>query len=244
MASSDLTPAQQAALKKPALPPPDGVIPDFDPSQRGAAIVTTVVTLTACLATPMVLLRLYTKRFLIRHLSRADLLILMAYLLFFALIAPVIRMIPGGVLMDQWEYRLEDIPRFVFSFNLAILFYEWVLIFLQAGILLEYTAIFVPRHSKPLVYWIAWGLIIGNFITYGTLCGLRIAWCLSPPDIMDPFVVPVKCNRLASETIISGAINAVSDLFILFMPQQAIWKLKLPRSKKIFISFLFIGGLL
>jgi hypothetical protein len=86
--------------------------------------------------------------------------------------------------------------------------------------------------------------MILNTLIYVCINALQIPWCMADPSTWDPLSLQLKCRRLMFAAPLSGAFNIICDTFILLMPQRVIWKLHLPRAKKISVSLLFIGGFL
>lgn len=63
---------RQALLNGPAAPPPSGVMPNFDNAANLDPYVILTITLCVSLGTVSVLLRMYTKKYVIRSLAYED----------------------------------------------------------------------------------------------------------------------------------------------------------------------------
>jgi hypothetical protein len=127
---------------------------------------------------------------------------------------------------------------------LETVFYNFAIMFLQAGILLQYVSIFILQRSRTALFWVALTFIFLSTVLYLTACILLIAWCLTGSEIWNPLSPQIRCKRNISVYITAAAFNVVTDVVIILLPQQAIWKLELPRAKKVTISVVFMGGLL
>jgi hypothetical protein len=58
------------------------------------------------------------------------------------------------------------------------------------------------------------------------------------------FIPNGKCNDHNPIVISQGAFNMASDIVILLLPTSSLWKLHVPRGRKIVITVLFATGLL
>lgn len=91
--------------------------------------------------------------------------------------------------------------------------------------------------------WSCWILIGVNVAFYtAAIIGGNLS-CIPHQKIWD-MALPGHCiNRRALDTA-TAAINLLSTLFILILPQKIIWSLKLSSNKKIGVASVFTVGLL
>ena len=60
----------------------------------------------------------------------------------------------------------------------------------------------------------------------------------------DPFIQDGRCLDMNVLNVAGCAINTVSDIAILILPQLAIWKLRMSIGRKIAVSSVFAIGIL
>lgn len=122
------------------------------------------------------------------------------------------------------------------------------ILFIKLAILFDWLRMFVPLGQKNKMYWIFHGLIWGNIIYYVSGVSVEMFRCWPRQKIWDPFFEGGSCSiDIAANKVVnfaSSLINLASDIAILLLPQWIIWKLHLPRTKKIGISLLFVIGIL
>jgi hypothetical protein len=53
-----------------------------------------------------------------------------------------------------------------------------------------------------------------------------------------------KCERTRPLTVLTGAFNVVSDLYLILLPLPAVWSLNLPLPKKLGVLTIFLTGLM
>ncbi|KAL8654520.1 MAG: hypothetical protein Q9226_003401 [Calogaya cf. arnoldii] len=200
-----------------ALEPPPGVDSNFiDPYNTDSTIYG---TLGICIGITsiFVLLRLYTKLFIIRKHGWEDYTILVAWLAFIAYI----------VLAYQ---------------NALQIFYNPLIFITKLSILLQYLVIFVP-NSAGKTYWAIHFVIWANLLFYLAVMLVQIFQCQPREKTWNP-LMPGHCVDLAAVLIAEAVINVISDLSILVLPVAKIWKLQMRTSKKHSISIVFGTGLL
>ncbi|KFA60712.1 hypothetical protein S40285_09184 [Stachybotrys chlorohalonatus IBT 40285] len=241
----DLPPEQQEMiLSGPALMPPNGTLPNFENPSNQNDMSTAVLTATIVIATVAVILRAYCKTFVYRKVEPEDGLVLLGWAFFIAFSYCCYRMIGGtGFFVHQWNVPVRDMTEILWLINMGTNFYAVSIACLKIGILHEWLRIFTPRGSRNWFWWSCWILIGVNVAFYtAAIIGGNLS-CIPHQKIWD-MALPGHCiNRRALDTA-TAAINLLSTLFILILPQKIIWSLKLSSNKKIGVASVFTVGLL
>ncbi|KAM0803469.1 hypothetical protein BDR22DRAFT_970763 [Usnea florida] len=243
-AMSSPTPEQlQALLNSPALTPPPGVVPNFvdPPNSYDAAVAINIVFLV--LSTLSLAMRIYTKVRIMHQMALADYSILLGWGVFVGLLVPawyVVKIAPG---VHQWNIRLKDYISFSYYIYISSAMYGICIFFVKLSILLQYLQIFVPLKSRNALYWTSHALIWTNFVFYLISVCLVLFGCKPIAKAWNPLITNGHCiDTLATDTA-AGAINSLSDIVILVLPQVSIWRLQMALRRKIQISALFFIGL-
>ncbi|KAI0509535.1 hypothetical protein F5B22DRAFT_648961 [Xylaria bambusicola] len=240
-----LTPAQQQAiLNGPALIPPDGVEPNLEnPSNNNAlAIAVSVVGLTLVVISGIG--RIYSRVFVVKKLKVEDYLGLAAFGGYAGVAwAFYSQLVYGGFFVHQWDVRFGDFQNALYSAVLLTIVYAITMIFAKAAILLEWVHIFVPNREHRLFFWGAHILIVLNVLLYGSGIIAEALACIPLATIWKPWLMG-KCIDKRKLDITTAYFNLAVDVFILVLPQTVIWKLHMPREKKIGVSVIFSIGLL
>lgn len=113
--------------------------------------------------------------------------------------------------------------------------------FIKVAILLNILEIFWLEETLSRACHI---LIWANGVFYIIYTFLQIFSCRPIDKSWDVFITDGSCLNTRLITLVAGAINTVSDLLILILPQRRIWGLQQPLSKKLAVSGLFSLGLL
>lgn len=96
------------------------------------------------------------------------------------------------------------------------------------------------------VRWLRYMAIIGMIVTglfYATTSIVFASWCI--PRRHQSYFDAMNSHRCAQSfrvMIIMGAVNVLSDFYLLFLPLPAVWSLNLPFRKKLAISAIFLTG--
>lgn len=114
---------------------------------------------------------------------------------------------------------------------------------LKTAILREWIRLFVPRGTKTRFYWACVIFICLNILYY-TASILASALSCSPHEKIWNKSLPGKCVDNKVIFVSSAAINVVSDLAILILPQKIIWSLHTTKRKKIAVSSVFAIGVM
>jgi hypothetical protein len=114
---------------------------------------------------------------------------------------------------------------------------------LKTAIMKEWIDIFVPRGTRNTFFWISCGIIAYNVAFYSAAIIAANLSCIPQNAIWD-VTVHGKCFNYKAMEMAGAAINLVSDLIILILPQRVIWTLNMSTSRKLGVSFIFAIGIL
>jgi hypothetical protein len=102
----------------------------------------------------------------------------------------------------------------------------------------------VPSGVRNAVYWILHGLLWSHVIFYVVCTFVEIFMCTPRHKAWDPTVKTGHCMDSNAVNIAAAAINTVSDLVLVLIPQTIIWRLNMPSRRKWVVSICFLFGLL
>lgn len=109
----------------------------------------------------------------------------------------------------------------------------------KLSILFFYLRVFINRKLRLAVkicmgFTLVWS--VGNIMQVFLICRpFRSSWDIT---------VKGTCGNRQGSFIAIGAFNVVTDWIILTLPIPTVWKLQMPRSGKIALTFVFTIGLL
>ena len=238
-------PLVQAILNGPAGPPPLGVTSNFvNPPNIGPPVLNFTVA-TAVLTTIILAIRIFTKVYLMKAWDIEDYLIIPAWALghvFITVEGFVIR--DSGIGIDMWNLRLSRLLSGLRSLDNIYITYIVSVTLIKIAILVQLLRIFVPHRKANMILW--WTInftiaIIGVF--YTVILGFAIWKCNPREKAWNP-LLPGTCYDTNIMYQITGIFNIISDFAIFIIPIWPVWKLQLPRGKKLGIIAVFATGLL
>lgn len=119
--------------------------------------------------------------------------------------------------------------------------YTWTIMILKISILLQIMRIFVPaRRGNELMFWTTTILIGATFVFYLIEFFLDILKCSPRERAWNP-TIPGHCI-FRTNLIYRASFNVISDVVILALPIAKIWRLQMPRERKIGVSLIFSIG--
>ncbi|KAL8962779.1 MAG: hypothetical protein Q9193_000864 [Seirophora villosa] len=243
---ASLTPQQrQNLLDGPALPPPPGVVPQFDHPPNLKTISLAVEITGFLIATITLCIRMYTRIFVIRRFTwGVDFTLIvgwLAYAAMFSLSRAVGDVAPG---VHQWDIQLKNVGEFFYTIYIGALLYAPAVFFIRLSIILQYLQIFVPNKEPFKIYLTAQILIWVNAVFYILYVFLMIFGFSPRRKAWDPLVEGGSGFDMVALQVAGGAIVVASDLCALILPQISVWKLQMTHRKKLQISAIFlVGGL-
>ncbi|KAM7204683.1 hypothetical protein V8F20_003467 [Naviculisporaceae sp. PSN 640] len=223
-----------------AAPAADGAAPNFEhPSESSASqlIATAVAWPSATLV--IVCIRIFTGRYIIKKWHADDFLILVG--LAFAIANSVICVIQtrNGAGAHLWEVTMESFKRFLklgiiggsLTFNLATLF-------IKMSILSFYLRFPTERAFRFVTYFLM--VVVAGFCIATAFAFL---YHCEPREFAWDFTIPGgKCVDLYAAYLAPAAINAATDIIILFMPIWLLWPLRIGPLKKIGVALIMMTG--
>ncbi|KAK8076108.1 hypothetical protein PG994_003380 [Apiospora phragmitis] len=244
-----LSPAEQEkVLLGPALPPPPGIEPDFDNPPNRNGVVVAVCSTCLIIGSFFVFVRVSGmgrswRKIHISDYFGADLM-LVAFGLYVAFVAVLLRESHVGFLVHQWNFRLQDLPEILYLFTLATNFFTASIMLLKAAIVLEWLHIFVPRGTRNnYFYWISVALLAVNFLFNSAAIIVINLTCTPHAKAWDQ-LLPGHCFDGRGLYVASAVVNFVLDLVILVLPQKVIWGLNMSVQKRLGVSAVFVVGLI
>ncbi|KAI1078775.1 hypothetical protein F5B20DRAFT_192027 [Whalleya microplaca] len=242
---SYLSPAQQAAfLEGPALPPPPGVIPDFDNPSNGNRFSVGIEISCIVVTSVFFTVRLYVSWFVFKKLFLNDVFLILAYGLsigYYGLVLDSINQV--GYLIHQWDVRYKDLFYMIRSFIITPTLYGLSIMFIKTAIVLEWLRIFNPRGTRGFFYWGSCAVLLVNFLFYGSTAFTFNLACRPFERYWNPFIQGTCYYDVFKLDLPAGVINFVVDLMIFLLPHKVIWQLQLSLKKKLGVAAIFAVGL-
>ncbi|KAI1810309.1 hypothetical protein GGS20DRAFT_208183 [Poronia punctata] len=232
-------------LDGPALAPPPGLQSNFDHPFNDNRLVHGVTIVCLFFTTVAVTLRAYSAFFLVRRLTADNVLVFAGFGVYLGYVYCLYRLVYGvGFSVHQWDIRVRDFIEFAYVKFVGSVLYAVVIACVKAAILLEWNRIFVPSPARNAFYYASWTIIVLNTVFYTLSITLNAIACHPYEYIWDKTIPGGYCtfpNQLVDLT--SAVINLVSDLAILILPQQVIWRLRMSARNKIGLSITFAIGI-
>ena len=124
--------------------------------------------------------------------------------------------------------------------DIMLIMYGPLVTAIKLSVLLQYLNIFATTRRMMCVgcHMVIWS----HVVLYTVYMFLRVFICSPREKFWHP-LTPGHCFT-ADVSSIAAAFNALADFVILLLPQRTIWKLQMPRRRKIGISAIFLSGLL
>lgn len=237
--------SDQDALNGPALPQPDGVVPNFDNPSKDNTAGYVLMSVYLALGTLAMLVRVYARIFCTRKVRIEDLLGLAGFICYviFAWGCYTILDFPGFY-VHQWDVRLKDLSRILYPFYITSNAYSDAIGFLKAAILVEWSRIFNPRGIRNTFFWVCHTVLWVNILYYVASAISINLTCFPHQKIWDKTITDGTCINSNALYLSGTIINLLSDLVIFYTPQSVIWGLKLSTSKKVGVSLIFAIGVL
>ncbi|KAH9905724.1 hypothetical protein F4778DRAFT_802188 [Xylariomycetidae sp. FL2044] len=239
-------------LDQPALPPPEGVIPNFSNPKNHNHEARIGIFFCLVLIVVMIPARVYSTVFCMRKVNFEDDANPTANLFCVATQGPYIGytyclfhyITSHGFYVHQWDIKAQDLPDLLFTLHVLSVLYHVTMMTMKVSILKEWTRIFVPHRSKNTFYWTCYGLASINVLFYFACILVINLICIPHAAIWDKTISPSTCISDRPIWIGVGIVNLASDIVIVALPQKIIWHLQLSTKKKVGITFVFTFGIL
>ncbi|KAL4780330.1 hypothetical protein BJX76DRAFT_364388 [Aspergillus varians] len=199
-----------------------------------------VVVIASCfsaISTCLVLLRLFTRFYLINHPGIDDYTITIALLFVWCSYAFVVQEVNHGLGKPRAILSEEDFKLQLKSLWLSIPFYNMSLTLIKAAIVFLYLRVFpTPK------FVLAARIVIGVIVTYGlwTLLSSFLN-CLPVKSFWDQDVTG-SCIPRTFLWYFNAAMNIATDIAILVLPIPVLSHLRIPARQKIGVLFIFATG--
>ncbi|PWY90565.1 hypothetical protein BO94DRAFT_30427 [Aspergillus sclerotioniger CBS 115572] len=238
---STLSPEQrQALLEGPAGPPPPGQASNLVDPPNLLVAGHSVLLLFWTLASVAVVLRVYTKVFLIGLMRLSDYTMLLAWALFMGYFGPAWGLSAAAPGVDQWNLRLKDYISMLYYFHVNSILYGICIFFIKLSIFLQLLEIF--GQTRDYVYWSCHCCIWANFVFYFISTFIEIFSCRPLSKAWDVLITEGSCLDMDLLNVLAGVVNCISDLTIVILPQTRIWRLHVALDRRIAVGTVFLFG--
>lgn len=129
------------------------------------------------------------------------------------------------------------------NYHIGSIMYGCIVFTIKASILLQYINIF-STADRGKFFWICHTLIWLNFVFYTSCFFLEIFSCKPLAKAWDPLIETGTCIDTRELNTASAAINVISDLTIVLLPQPLVWRLHMDTRKKVAVSAVFSAAIL
>ncbi|KAI0155184.1 hypothetical protein GGR57DRAFT_91557 [Xylariaceae sp. FL1272] len=223
----------------PALPPPEGVEPEFHDYYPVPASQIILVTILLTLSVSGVSVRSYTRAAIMRKFDPSDWALILALSILVAL-----KLVANtyGQGYHQWDVNVVTIRNLLYTQKLVELFYCLAVLFAKYTVLRQIELIFYHHRHESRASRVTWGLIWANSIFYVIVFFATIFSCVPRYKIWNP-EVKGRCINMHTGILVTSVLNVVSDTTILITPIMAIWQLQLRMKAKVGISVVFAVGI-
>ncbi|KAF2689792.1 hypothetical protein K458DRAFT_384427 [Lentithecium fluviatile CBS 122367] len=234
---------QTAVLEGPALRPPPGVQPNFINPPNQNSLGYALLVICGVVSTMMTGIRLYAKFITSKKFGIEDYLLLAALGVYggFLFISFEIVVMPG-LYVHQWNVRLKDLSLILYNVNNNYILYGVIIMLLKAGILLEWTRLFVPLGIHNAFWWTCHITLWVNVMFYIACTVVENFSCTPREKIWNKVMTEGHCVNNPALIMSSGIINLLSDVLIFTLPQKIIWGLHISNKKRVGICLIFATG--
>lgn len=147
-----------------------------------------------------------------------------------------------------WVHAIRDDETWLMVcqyFYIGQILYAPTIFLVKAAILLQYLGLLAPtKSSNNLLYYSARVIIATTGVYYTITTCVTIFACSPLEKIWNPLIERGHCLNNNMGVLITCIFNIVSDIIILLLPARSVWRLQIPRRKKIPIVSLFAIGVL
>jgi hypothetical protein len=128
--------------------------------------------------------------------------------------------------------------------NNNYILYGVIIMLLKAGILLEWTRLFVPLGIHNAFWWTCHVTLWVNVMFYIACTVVENFSCTPRKKIWDKVMTEGHCVNNPALIMSSGILNLLSDVLIFTIPQKIIWSLHISTRKRVGICLIFATGVL
>ncbi|KAM0803163.1 hypothetical protein BDR22DRAFT_841878 [Usnea florida] len=223
----------------PALAPPPGSVSNFnDPRTLSTSLIALLVVFMS-LMLAVVGMRLYSRALLSHAVGWDDYMCLLAASLAAAHSAIVLWIIRFGYGRHLWDIRAVTLtPSHLRLMGSLSIIGSASTFSIKTSILLFYLQLF--RVNPRFKYWVYFGILFCAIYTaaYWGVSAASLIECSSPQSIEITL-----CAHSDISTLVAGAVNVVTDFYVLLLPIRIVTRLNTRRGKKIRLMAVFLCGL-
>ncbi|KAK8014640.1 hypothetical protein PG990_007936 [Apiospora arundinis] len=211
-----------------------------DIEDRGPSVFA-VTTATLGLASVFVFARLYTRLFIVRHITWDDWFMILAWLFAFAI----------GFTIDYGTYKglgqrdtyiadgdWNSLRRCEYVFSVL---YNPALMATKTSILVFYLRL--SRNTEQVLRLASWAVLGIVNISGAVLTLLNVFQCRPIEAAFNYYATKAQCIPLLTEFICSAPVNIITDLAILALPLPVLTGMRLPPRQKIILVVTFTLGI-
>ncbi|KAL2163943.1 hypothetical protein VTH06DRAFT_3156 [Thermothelomyces fergusii] len=211
-------------------------IPGYDPDNLQPWTVAVVVSVTI-LAVAAVALRLLSRHIKGQKLWWDDYMIMFSMAWNFVVVGFIFAMYSAGMGIHADKVTMDDIVLMAKFLVVAEILYIYNLVWTKLAILLMYYRIFHFPYFKKMAY------VVGGFVVAWCVCCmfLFIFICVPVEKLWYP-ELPGHCINQVGTWIANAASTILTDVIILALPIQQVWKLQLRRPEKVGVTIAFCLG--
>ncbi|KAH8595300.1 hypothetical protein B0O99DRAFT_572012 [Bisporella sp. PMI_857] len=203
-----------------SLPPPPGVIPDFEhPESRGYQVIIAIAVLFP-LATLFLVLRIYTRAIIVRNVGSDDYVNL-------------------GMGVHLWNVPLTTFsPHFLKMAVVNGVFYGLSFLCVKVSILLLYL-----RLSPYYLFRIAVWVVMVTTAVYSVFGSFAFLFNCQPiAKTWDITITDGRCINVSKIAMTHASLTIVTDIAMLILPIALVRKLKLPIKQRVGLASVFMAG--
>ncbi|KAI0119751.1 hypothetical protein F4814DRAFT_413144 [Daldinia grandis] len=235
---------QENLLNGPALAPPPGVIPNLENPPQHNTGAHALLAICLILTVFALSIRGYSRIFQSKSLQIPDYLAFIGFGCYVGyMYINYWLMNTSGFFVHQWDVRMRDAFTVSYIIHIGTNLYGIAVLGLKAAILIDWMGIFVPKGSRTPFWWASVLVLSLNTLWYLSNRIMENFHCIPFKRIWD-LTVPGTCYDWTYGLLAASSINVISDFAIFILPQAIIWRLNMPRRRKIGLSIIFMLGLL
>ncbi|KAI0552506.1 hypothetical protein F4679DRAFT_534337 [Xylaria curta] len=237
---SAIPPGQlQSVLDGPAIPPPAGVVPNFDERANGDGIAVFAIFLCTIAASIAFILRIYARFWKLRQQHFGDYIIIVLYGVYIYLNYTVAA---SNQFLHQWDMRGKDVAGYLKNVFIGLVLYSVAILLVKTAILIEWIRVFVPLPRRTWFYWTCLSILGINILFY---IAVLISWALAcrPFSRFWNKIIPGQCIDIKIVALVTAVIDLILDIATLLLPQRIIWNLNMSTKRKLGISAVFTVGI-
>ncbi|KAF7884301.1 uncharacterized protein EAF02_004637 [Botrytis sinoallii] len=223
------------------LPPPLGVIPNFEDPYSIAPVLHGITILLLVLSTFSTIIRMYTRFQIMKDHGWEDYIMFVAWLGFLAYCAVGYPALRYGAGVHQWNVPATSVIEWAKWGAIAEVVYPPLIALTKLSICIQFLHIFVPERG--IKYWGVQVFIWINMLYFVACFFVSLFQCLPREKIWNP-TVRGTCLNYKPYILATGIFNCVSDALMLIFPVFSVWDLHMSFARKLGVSAIFLVGTL